>query len=251
MPALADYLFAFLLLVAASVFEYAYFWPRFRAAVSAGRPGARVQGYRRGVIGQWLFAVGAMTIWSFYERPWNAMRLVVPHGWRLGVSTALVAAVAALMAVQLWSVLRLPQDRRVAARPRLGGVTFILPHTAPEARWFMLLSVTAGFCEELLYRGYLVWFFAPWLGVIGGMALVVLVFGVSHAYQGRKGAIRATLAGAVMALIVLATGSLIPAMIVHALIDIGGGIVGYLLLRDVEVGGNGDGNPGVESSRAA
>jgi hypothetical protein len=36
-----------------------------------------------------------------------------------------------------------------------------------------------------------------------------------------------------MAAIVLSTGSLIPAMIVHALIDIGGGTVGYLLLRDV------------------
>jgi hypothetical protein len=35
-----------------------------------------------------------------------------------------------------------------------------------------------------------------------------------------------------MAAIVLTCGSLIPAMILHALIDAGGGLVGYLLLRD-------------------
>jgi hypothetical protein len=35
-----------------------------------------------------------------------------------------------------------------------------------------------------------------------------------------------------MAIIVMTTGSLIPAMIVHALIDICGGTVGYWLLRD-------------------
>lgn len=232
MPVLADVVFTFLLVVAASIFEYVYFWPRFRAAVAAGRPGARAAAYRRGIAGQWLFAAGAIALWISFDRSWNVLRFVAPHGWRLALSIILVAAAAALLALQLWSVLRLSQERRVAARPQLGAVAFILPHTPGEARWFALLSVTAGFCEELLYRGYLAWFFSPWLGAVGAMAAVVVIFGASHAYQGRKGAVRATLAGVVMAAIVLATGSLFPAMIVHALIDIGGGTVGYLLLRE-------------------
>ena len=108
----------------------------------------------------------------------------------------------------------------------------MLPRTRQDETWFLILSATAGFCEEFLYRGYLAWFFAPWLGGIGAMIAVVAIFGISHAYQGWKGAVKATIAGAVMAAIVLATGSLIPAMIVHALIDAGGGTVGYWLLRD-------------------
>ena len=64
------------------------------------------------------------------------------------------------------------------------------------------------------------------------MVLVVVAFGIGHSYQGRKGAIRATLAGAVMAIIVLSTNSLVPAMIVHALIDAGSGTVGYWILRE-------------------
>jgi membrane protease YdiL (CAAX protease family) len=232
MPLLADWLFTFMLLVAASIYEYVYFWPQFRAAIAAGRPDARRRGYRRGITGQWLFTIGALVIWTVYARPWPLLRLALPGGWRLVFAIGVVLAATGLLVLQLWSVARLSAERRVANRPKLGNVAFMLPHTAQEERWFVALSTTAGFCEELLYRGYLPWFFAPWLGQVGAMAAVVLAFGLSHAYQGRNGAIRATIAGAVMAALALISGSLIPGMIAHALIDIGGGTVGYWLLRE-------------------
>lgn len=236
MPVAGDFLFAFVLVVVASLFEYLYFWPRFRGAVAARHPGARRRGYQRAIVGQSLFALTALTIWISQARPWAALRLTLPHGWRLGLGMLVVLAAVGLLALQLWSVARLSPARRVAARPKLGQLAFLLPHTAQEERWFVALAVTAGWCEELLYRGYLPWFFAPWLGEVGAMVLVVAMFGIGHAYQGRKGAIKATLAGAVMAAIVLATGSLIPAMIVHALVDIGGGTLGYWLLREQDAG---------------
>ncbi|HKN66918.1 MAG TPA: type II CAAX endopeptidase family protein [Gemmatimonadaceae bacterium] len=232
MPALVDVVFVVVLVVLASIFEYVYFWPRFRADVAAGKPSARVSAYRRGVVGEWVFTIAAIAIWTTFARPWSAMRFVLPHGWRLGVGVVFVLAAVGLVVLQLWSVARLPAERRIRARPKLGNVGFMLPHTAQEQRWFLTLSMTAGFCEELLYRGYLPWFFAPWLGSVGAMALVVILFGIGHAYQGRAGTVRATLAGAFLAALVLVTGSLIPAMIVHALIDIGSGTLGYWLLRD-------------------
>lgn len=231
-PALIDLVFAFLLLVVATIFEYLYFWPRFRADTAADRPGVRTQAYRRGALGQWGFALAALAIWGTHSRPWSALGFTVPNGWRAVLAATVALAGLALLSLQLWSVLRLSPQRRVAARPQLAAVAFMLPRTRTESAWFLFLSATAGFCEELLYRGYLPWFFAPWLGSVGAMTLVVLIFGISHIYQGRRGAIKATIAGAVMAAIVLACGSLIPAMILHALIDAGGGSIGYLLLRD-------------------
>ena len=232
MPSLVDLVFVFALVVVASIFEYVYFWPRFRADVAAGKPSARLSAYRRGVAGEWAFTIVAIAIWTAFARPWSALRFALPHGWRLAVGLGFVFAAIALVVVQLWSVARLPVERRIRARPKLDKVAFMLPRTAREQGWFLALSTTAGFCEELLYRGYLPWFFAPWLGDVGAMALVVVLFGIGHAYQGRSGAVRATLAGAFMAGLVLVTGSLIPAMIVHALIDIGSGTLGYWLLRD-------------------
>src|ERR1043165_7183143 len=86
MTGLADWLFTFTLLVMATLYEYAYFWPRFRAGVAAGRADARPTAYRRGIIGQWLFAGTAVVIWWANARPWPALRLAVPHGWRLAVA---------------------------------------------------------------------------------------------------------------------------------------------------------------------
>ena len=232
MPSLVDAVFVFALVVVASIFEYVYFWPRFRADVAAGKSSARLSAYRRGVAGEWAFTITAIAIWTAFARPWSAMRFGLPHGWRLAVALGFVLAAVALVVVQLWSVARLPVERRIQARPKLGSVAFMLPRTAREEGWFLALSTTAGFCEELLYRGYLPWFFAPWLGSVGAMALVVVLFGIGHAYQGWSGAVKATLAGAFMAALVLVTGSLIPAMIVHALVDIGSGTLGYWLLRD-------------------
>ena len=234
---LVDWVYVVLLLVGATAYEYLYFWPRFRAAVTAGQRDARLGAYRRGVIGQWLLALTALALWTNQGRSWELLGVVQPHGWRLGLGIGIVLAAVGLLTLQLWSVRRLPRERRIAARPKLGSLEFMLPHTAGEEGWFVALSLTAGFCEELLYRGYLPWFFTPWLGRPLAMLLIVLVFGASHLYQGRSGAIKATIAGAVMAAIVLATGSLIPAMITHALVDIGGGTVGYWLLREPLSGG--------------
>jgi membrane protease YdiL (CAAX protease family) len=231
-PALIDVVFTVLLIVVASVVEYLYFWPRFRAEAAADRPGARLRAYRRFVIALWGFALAALAIWRVHSRPWSVLGFGTSHGWRAVVGLTIGVAGVALVILQLWSVMRLPQKRRVAARPKLGTLGFMLPRSRGELSWFLIVSATAGFCEELLYRGYLAWFFARWLGAVGAMTLAVLIFGISHIYQGRGGAVKATIAGAVMAAIVLACGSLIPAMMLHALIDASGGIVGYLLLHD-------------------
>ena len=231
MPAPIDFVFVFVLVVVASLVEQFWFWPQFRAGVASGDPEARGRGYQRGIIGQWAFVVAAAAIWIAHGRTLTDLRLSAPGGWRLVLGIVIVGAMVALVILQIRALMRVTDARRVVLRPKLGSVSFLMPHTVREYRWFLVLSITAGICEELLYRGYLTWFLAPWLGTPGAFVAVVVLFGIGHAYQGRKGAIRATLAGAVMAAIVLATGWLVPAMIVHALVDAGSGTVGFMLLR--------------------
>jgi membrane protease YdiL (CAAX protease family) len=97
---------------------------------------------------------------------------------------------------------------------------------------FAPLAVTAGICEELLFRGYLVWFLTPWLGLWGAAGLSVVSFGVAHGYQGPTFAVRAFLAGAVMGGLALLTGSVLPGMVLHAVVDLAGGYAGYRALRE-------------------
>jgi membrane protease YdiL (CAAX protease family) len=122
-------------------------------------------------------------------------------------------------------------------RAQLGELAKMLPHSQGELRWFIGASLTAGVCEEFLFRGYLIWAFTPVLGWWGAAVLSLLAFTAGHAYQGRPGALRAAIGGVFFTLLVLATGTLIPAMVLHALIDAGSGVIAWLVLRAEPVNG--------------
>jgi len=99
----------------------------------------------------------------------------------------------------------------------------LLPRTAGERRWFALLAVTAGVCEELLYRGFglagLRWA-APGIGTPALIIVSGAAFGFAHLYQGRLGVTLTGVLGAYLAWITIAIGSLVPVMLLHALLDL-------------------------------
>ena len=111
----------------------------------------------------------------------------------------------------------------------------LLPTTPVERGIFTLLSISAGICEEFVFRGFLV----PALTVIIGGSVVAaliaaLLFGVLHAYQGWPGVLRAALLGVVLAIPFLVSGSIFPSMLAHAIIDLVGGLwLGRRLMRPV------------------
>jgi membrane protease YdiL (CAAX protease family) len=92
-----------------------------------------------------------------------------------------------------------------------------------ERRVFALLALTAGICEELLYRGFGLAALRWAVPDIGQPALIVVTaaaFGLAHLYQGRLGVTLTGLLGAYFAWIAIATGSLVPVMLLHALLDL-------------------------------
>ena len=101
----------------------------------------------------------------------------------------------------------------------------LLPRTKREKGVFALLSLAAGMGEEMAYRGYAIPFLTPLLGAAGAVVFTSLVFGALHAYQGLLGIVRTALLGAMLALGLLASGSLWPAIVAHTAIDLLAGIV--------------------------
>jgi uncharacterized protein len=109
----------------------------------------------------------------------------------------------------------------------------LIPVTQPERALFVGVSVTAGVCEEVVFRGFLI---PALLLATGSLPLALLVssavFGVVHAYQQVPGALRATLLGALLAAPLLVHGSILPAIAAHALFDVIAGLwLSRFLLR--------------------
>jgi membrane protease YdiL (CAAX protease family) len=112
---------------------------------------------------------------------------------------------------------------RRALAVQLRPVAALLPRTPTERRVFAVLAVTAGVCEELLYRGFglaaLRWA-APGIGKPALIAVTAVAFGLAHLYQGRMGVILTGALGAYFAWIAMSTGSLVPVILLHALLDL-------------------------------
>jgi uncharacterized protein len=108
----------------------------------------------------------------------------------------------------------------------------LMPRGILEMILWIILSISAGFCEEFIFRGYLQKQFFAFTGsnatAIAGQALV---FGVAHGYQGVKGMVTITLYGALFGILATMRKSLRPGMIQHAMQDASAGIALSLLAK--------------------
>ena len=231
MPNAVDLVFATIVFVAGAFLDYFVLWPYLLRKVGVGDAGARTRVY--GIIMAWLWLATIFVAgrWWLLARPWTALWLGPPRGWRLLPSMLAVLAGAALWLLQSRALTRLSAEKRAALRQRSGHLLPLAPHTTAEYRWWVCVSVSAGICEELLYRGFLVWALRHWVGLGWAATVSVIVFGAGHAYQG-KDVVRPTLAGVVLQGIALLTQSLLPGIAVHAMLDVMSGTSGYNLLRE-------------------
>lgn len=115
----------------------------------------------------------------------------------------------------------IPRTRRVILAP-FSSIRTLLPITLRERVLWLLLSLTTGVCEELLFRGFAINYLNReplGLNLMLSALLPCVVFGVGHAYQGMAGMVRTTAFGAAMTAVFLLTGSIILPVFIHALVN--------------------------------
>lgn len=231
MTDLTDLLYVALFAVAFPLWDHFVFWPAFHRRSKAEPSRARTRLWQQVIVYAWpLVAVGA-ALWEMKDRSWRAFGFAVPDGWRLWTALALVLVLAVYQALAFASLAG-SSDARASLRRQIGGLSAVVPHTRRELYWYGGMSLTAGFCEEFLYRGYFVWVFSPWLGWWGAAALSLFCFALGHLYQGWNGVLRTAMVGALYVLVVASLDSLWPAIALHALVDLGSGMLAWLALRE-------------------
>ncbi len=215
----------------AMVVDHLVIWRSFSERVDIDAAKARHTLWLRWGAMTWGCSALVLWLWIANGVSLSSVGFAAPEGWRLWVPLVLGGAVVLLQASGARKIARLaaPGEK---LRAQLGSVAPIMPRTAAELAAFFLMSLTAGFCEELLFRGFLIWLLQPLVGLWIAAALALVLFALGHAYQGREGVIRTGAIGLVFTVIVLATQSLWPAIVLHAAVDAMGGLMGWLILRD-------------------
>lgn len=112
------------------------------------------------------------------------------------------------------------------------AVRNLLPRDHTEIALFLALAATAGFCEEVIFRGYLQrQFAAVTRSATGGILVQAFAFGTGHGYQGSKFVAIIAVFGILFGLLAEWRRSLRPGMIAHALQDGVAGLLARHVLR--------------------
>jgi membrane protease YdiL (CAAX protease family) len=114
----------------------------------------------------------------------------------------------------------------LAGQPQVtgpGAVLELLPRTPTERRVFAAVALSAGICEELLYRGFVLAVLAaiaPSVGPLWTVVIGAVAFGLAHAYQRSAGMLVTAILGGCLAVLYLGTGSLLLPVAFHVLVDL-------------------------------
>lgn len=219
----APWLHTVFVLVLLLFFSYGGSQGRQRQAV--GRYG-RMPVYLTTMAGEWAI-VGF--IWYSIRRKRVSFRELVGGKWPTVESAMLDVAIAAgfwfvsaAILVGVGFALGLGHSNLDDVKRTVG---FLAPHTGLELLLWLGVCLTAGFCEEAIFRGFFQRQFAaltrtPW----GGVLVQALIFGAGHGYQGAPRMAQIAVFGALFGVLALWRKSLRPGMIAHAWQDALAGI---------------------------
>lgn len=213
------------------LWDYLVSWPAFERKLKANPTQAKIRLWTVAIVWPWLVVGAGIALWLYNDRAWIILGLALPTGWRLWVAILLVLLLVLYMVYAAAAVARDPKAKESVRQQMSGQISAVMPHTQKEMALFGGVSVTAGFCEEFLFRGFLIWALTPWISWWGAAALSVVIFAIGHAYQGLNGVIRTGIVGIFFTLVVAISGSLWPSILLHAVLDVGQGMIAWLALR--------------------
>ncbi len=231
MPAPLDHALAALIALLWPLYEYFVAEPAAKRAIATGPAGTRGRFYGAVMAREWGLSLAVLVWWLVATRPFTTLGLRRSEGPGLWIGLLLAAAVVVLQVLQR-RALTASAKARASVRRGLGRMEWLLPHDDAELRLFVSLSITAGICEELLFRGFLITYLQGFMPFTAAIFVQAVFFGFAHAYQGPRGIVSTGLVGAAMGGLYALTGSLWVPMLVHAAIDIGSGVLVHRALSE-------------------
>lgn len=217
MPGLGDHVVAASLLV---------LWPLWiarygRAEIRdlASNPSKRLRHYLVTISGQWAAVGLILAVWCWEGRSWSGLGLRL--SFHVGFTVAIVMTIAFTWVLwSQWHRVQRDPDFAAVIREQMTELESFVPRTRREVRVSQAMAFTAGICEELAYRGFLLWYLTAYMHISLAIVVMALAFGAVHLYQSVRAAVQIAGVGAAAALFYLLSGSLWLPMLLHILLDL-------------------------------
>ncbi len=175
-----------------------------------------IRAYLLSILSEW-----GMVYWAWAGVHWKGgqMRDLTGGRWTSWRGVALDVAIA----IPFWFIWELTAwlMSRAVERVPAAAATYHPPSGFAEVALWILLSISAGICEEIVFRGYLQrQFRAATRSIVAAVILQGAVFGMAHTYQGWKRVIVIAVLGILYGTLVAWRRNLRASMIAHAWSDI-------------------------------
>jgi membrane protease YdiL (CAAX protease family) len=186
----------------------------------------RVGFYLRTIVFEWaMLGVVLLGVRLHGSSPYA----VLGERWRSAKDLARDVGIAAVFWLLSTIVLSAVSGHQHGAPPD-PVIQALLPNGKLESALWIALSITAGICEEAIYRGYLQrQLIAFTRSAVAGIVLTAIAFGAAHAYKGLAGALGICLGGAMYGVLAYWRKSVRPGMMAHAFTDSFAGVLARLL----------------------
>jgi uncharacterized protein len=185
----------------------------------------RLSLYASTIAFQW--AAVAVVGWRAWAHGYSPSELGLVFRWRTGLILAMAMGATLLAALQWFNLRRmgrLPPSRRGILQDLASR---LFPQSGVELLPYFALAVTAGVCEEFLYRGFTMAVLTrAELPLWSVVLLSAVLFGLAHIYQGVGGFVSTLFIGTVFGMARIAYDSLAPVIVWHAAVDVVAGVAG-------------------------
>ena len=182
----------------------------------------------------WLPVVCLVIYLYFTATPINSVGVTWSYQWKALTGLSLLVLLIAYFIYDL-TVLVNDETKQIKLAEQMTSLAWFMPKTKPDLFIFTLgLSVSAGICEELIFRGYILNTLSEHVGITFSVIVSSALFGLCHFYQGAFNVIRTFIMGIVFCLIYLSCETIIIPIILHIVLDVYGGISSYIVRNSVK-----------------
>ena len=144
----------------------------------------RIKIYLGTIYTQWSLALFCLVLWWYSSRTWPQLGFSTQFSNTWWIAAIAVVLVIVLLTVQLFSVSSLSEKASKQIFTQVKQQLPFMPTNSKEASYFNLLGLTAGIVEELLWRGYLIWYLSHYVNYWQALLISLLAFTLAHSYQG-------------------------------------------------------------------